>query len=134
MRAVRLIARLRIDFVFTSSRRSFKSRIFLDCESSMANIALNDRRAIELHSVRMERTFDLAADGQFLCDDLALHLCAFGNHNCGGAQLALDPSKNSDGAVADNLAANRKAGTDRGDLWRRRGYYGRSWSWHLLRR
>src|SRR5437588_5720823 len=44
--AVRLNARRCIDFIFASSRRSFKSRIFLNCESSMENIALNDSGAI----------------------------------------------------------------------------------------
>ena len=44
--AVRLNARRRTDFIFASSRRSFKARIFLNCESSMENIALNDSGAI----------------------------------------------------------------------------------------
>jgi hypothetical protein len=39
----------------------------------------------------------------------------------------LDVTKNRQTPVADNLAENRKAGTDRGDLGRRRGCSGEAW-------
>ena len=59
----------------------------------------------------MEGALDVAADRQFLCADLALYLCPFGDHDGRGAYLALDVTKNSQGPIADNLADDRKART-----------------------
>ena len=55
----------------------------------MENIALNDSGPI----------YRDAADRQFLCADLALYLCPFGDHDGRGAYLALDVTKNSEGAI-----------------------------------
>src|SRR5215831_14481541 len=80
----------------------------------------------------MDGALNMAADRQFLCDDVALHLCAFGDHDGRGVQFALDVTKNRQAPVADNLAEYRKVGTDRGDFGRRRGCNGRPW--HLMHR
>jgi hypothetical protein len=79
----------------------------------------------------MDGAFDVPADRQFLRNDATLHLCAFRDHNSRGAKLTLDLTENGQRPVADNLADNRKAGTDRGVLGRRRGCNGGAWS--LLR-
>ena len=76
----------------------------------MENIALNDSGAIYRDAVGMEGALDVAADRQFLC--AALYLCPFGDHDGRGAYLALDVTKNSQGAIADNLADDRKARTN----------------------
>jgi len=47
----------------------------------MENITLNDSGAIQLDAVGMDGALNVAADRQFLCADLALHLCPFGDHN-----------------------------------------------------
>jgi hypothetical protein len=60
----------------------------------------------------MDSALNVAADRQFLRDDVAFHLCAFGNRDDRGAYLALDLTKYCQASVADNLADNRKAGTD----------------------
>ena len=56
----------------------------------------------------MDGALKLSADRQFLCDDLTHHLCAFGDHDNRGAYLTLDATKNSQGAMADNFADDRK--------------------------
>src|SRR5215471_21480352 len=66
----------------------------------------------------MEGAFDAAADRQFLRAELALYLCPFGDHNGRGAYLSLDVTKNSQGPIADNLADDRKARTNRGGRFR----------------
>ena len=43
----------------------------------------------------MDGALDVAADSQFLCADLALYLCPFGDHYGRGAYLSLDVTKNS---------------------------------------
>ena len=43
----------------------------------------------------MDGALDVAADRQFLCADLALYLCPFGDHYGRGAYLSLDVTKNS---------------------------------------
>ena len=48
----------------------------------------------------MDGAFNVAADRQFLCDDVALHLCAFSDHDGRGAYLALDVTKNRQAPVA----------------------------------
>jgi len=60
----------------------------------------------------MDGALNLAADRQFLCDDVTYHLCAFGDHDDRGAYLSPDVTKNSQSPVADNLADNRKARTN----------------------
>src|SRR4029077_6530492 len=67
----------------------------------------------------MDGALDMAADRQFLRDDVALHLCAFSDYDGRGVKLALDVTKNRHGPMADNLADNRKAGNDGGDCFRR---------------
>src|SRR5215470_8227499 len=84
----------------------------------MKNIALNDSGAIYRDAVGMEGALDVAADRQFLCADLALYLCPFGDHDGRGAYLSLDVTKNSQGPMADNLADDRKARTNRGGRFR----------------
>src|SRR6516165_9799358 len=64
----------------------------------------------------MDGALDVAADRQFLRADLALYLCPFGDHDGRGAYLSLDVTKNSQGPMADNLADDRKARTNRGGL------------------
>src|SRR6516162_8477392 len=66
----------------------------------------------------MDGALDVAADSQFLCADLALYLCPFGDHDGRGAYLSLDMTKNSQGPIANNLADNRKARTNRGGRFR----------------
>ena len=60
----------------------------------------------------MEGAFDVAADRQFLCAELALYLCPLGDHDGRGAYLSLDVTKNSQSPIADNLADDRKARTN----------------------
>ena len=48
----------------------------------------------------MDGVFNLTADRQFLCDDVALHLCTFSNRDGRGAYLALDVAKNRQARVA----------------------------------
>jgi len=48
----------------------------------------------------MDGVFNLTADRQFLCDDVALHLCTFSNRDGRGAYLALDVAKNRQAPVA----------------------------------
>src|SRR5215472_7877717 len=43
----------------------------------------------------MDGALDVAADRQFLCAELALHLCPFGDHDGRGAYLSLDVTKDS---------------------------------------
>src|SRR5262249_34117935 len=62
----------------------------------------------------MDGALDVAADRQLLCADLALYLCSFGDHDRRRAYLAIDVTKNSQGPIADNLADDRKARTNRG--------------------
>src|SRR6516162_8882344 len=62
----------------------------------------------------MDGALDVAADRQFLCADLALYLCPFCDHDGRGAYLSLNVTKNSQGPIADNLADDRKARTNRG--------------------
>src|SRR6516225_9898858 len=80
----------------------------------MENIALNDSGAIYRDAVGMDGALDVAADRQFLCADLALYLCPFGDHDGRGAYFSLDVTKNSQGPIAHNLADDRKARTNRG--------------------
>src|SRR5215469_10571242 len=68
----------------------------------------------------MDGALDVAADRQFLCADLALYLCPSGDHDGRGAYLSLDVTKNSQGPMADNLADDRKARTNRGGRFRLR--------------
>ena len=70
----------------------------------MENIAFNDTGAIYLDAVGADGALKVAADCQFLCDDVTLHLCAFSDHDIRGAYLTLDATKNSQGPMADNLA------------------------------
>jgi len=67
----------------------------------------------------MDRPLDPAGDGQFLGNDIALHLRAVGDQDGRGVYLALDTTKNLDDAVSDKLADNRHAGADRRDLFHR---------------
>jgi hypothetical protein len=47
----------------------------------MENIALNNSGASQLDAVGMDGALDMAADRQFLRNDLALHLCPFRDHD-----------------------------------------------------
>ena len=71
----------------------------------------------------MDGALDVAADRQFLCADLALYLCPLGDHDGRGAYLSLDVTKNSQGPIADNLADDRKARTNRGGRFRLTHYH-----------
>src|SRR5262245_2407018 len=66
----------------------------------------------------MDGALDVAADRQFLCANLALYLCPFGDHYGRGPSLAFDVPKNSQSPVAVNLANDRKARTNRGGRFR----------------
>src|SRR5262249_22944234 len=75
----------------------------------MENIAFNDTGAIYLDAVGADGALKVAANCQFLCDDVTHHLRAFGDHNIRGVYLTLDATKNSQGPTAANLADYRKA-------------------------
>src|SRR5262245_31294 len=66
----------------------------------------------------MDGALDVAADRQFLCANLALYLCSFGDHDGRGAHLSLDVTKNSQCPIADNHANDRKARTNPGGRFR----------------
>src|SRR5262249_57493213 len=106
--SVDLYARRRFDRFFASARCSLEPTILLDRQSSMENIAFNDTGAIYSNAVGADGALKVAANCQFLCDDVTHHLCAFGDHNIRGVYLTLDATKNSQGPTADNLADYRK--------------------------
>ena len=74
----------------------------------MENIAFNDTGAIYLDAVGADCALNVAANYQFLCDDVTHYLCAFSDHDIRGAYLTLDATKNSQTPMADNLPEDRK--------------------------
>ena len=100
--SVILNARRRFDRIFVSARRSLEPSILLDRQCSMENIAFNDTGAIYLDAVGADGALKVAANCQFLCDDVTHYLRAFGDHNIRGVYLTLDATKNSQGPMVGN--------------------------------
>jgi len=67
----------RFDRIFASARRSLEPSILLDHQCLMENIAFNDTGAIYLDAVGADCALKVAANCQFLRDDVAHYLCAF---------------------------------------------------------
>jgi hypothetical protein len=61
----------------------------------MENIAFNNTGVIYLDAVGADCALNVAANCQFLCDDVTHYLCAFSDHDIRGAYLTLDATKNS---------------------------------------
>ena len=66
----------------------------------MKNIPLDHGGAIELDAVGVDGAFKVAANCQFLRDDVTLYPRAFGDHDIRGAYLTLDATKNSQTPMA----------------------------------
>src|SRR5437773_1051167 len=101
----------------------------------MKDIAFYDSATSQLDAISMDNSPHTSADGHFLCDDVALNLCALGDQNARGVKLALDASGNFHSALASNFADDRDLGADRGNLARRFwSLRGRDWHLNLLDR
>ena len=80
----------------------------------MIDIALNDGGAIELDAIGADRTLDATSDRQFVGDNIALDLRAIAYLDGRGVDFSLHVTKNRQLPLANNLADNRKSGTDGG--------------------
>src|SRR5215218_9964196 len=85
----------------------------------MNDVALNVSPH-QVHPDRSDGALDAAADRDFLRLDTALDLCAFADHELGGAQLALDSAEDLRWTTAFDVADDRHAGADTRDGCRHR--------------
>src|ERR1700731_1760421 len=114
-RALRLGAR-QVDSIVLALGRSFETRIFLDRQRAVENIAFDDGGAVQLDAACVDRALDLSTDGQVFRDDVALHAGALVDQNVERPQLALNLAEYVQGALAEDLAHDSHAATDGGHL------------------
>src|SRR6266498_1508194 len=88
----------------------------------MENVTLDCPTVLQLDAHGTDRALDAAADGDVLCNDAALDVCAIADQEIRGAQLAFDSAEDLRWTFAFDVTNDRHARADaraRSRFWHR---------------